>query len=334
LLHMSANTIDLTITLPITPSAHQQARAFAQEQPTTAKAQQVYLNTLAVLVVRDYLNLLDVPTDLEASDCWNPVGRLCADVADLVLPGWGRLECRPVHLGDLLCPVPPDAWSDRRGYLVVQIDQTSHQGTVLGFASSATSALPIQQLQPLDALLMALHAAPEASQAPVASSVSGTIPWVANAAVHLSQWFEQAFDASWQEVTAVLAPPQVGLAFRSSATRELPETPSGNATDEVRRAKLVDLGMQLGNSAIALMITLTPGVGNQVGIHLQVHPVGSKYLPPNLRLMIQDQAGETTQIQARSADNYIQLRFSGAIEELFSVTIALGEVSVTEQFVI
>ena len=39
-------------------------------------------------------------------------------------------------------------------------------------------------------------------------------------------------------------------------------------------------GMQLGNQSVALLIGLTPEAEQKVGIHVQLHPAGSKtYLP-------------------------------------------------------
>jgi hypothetical protein len=50
-----------------------------------------------------------------------------------------------------------------------------------------------------------------------------------------------------------------------------------------------------------------------------------------------DEAGVTCpelQVQARSDDNWIQLEFSGEPGERFSLKLALGDVSITEDFVI
>src|ERR687886_2996272 len=87
---------DLSILMPITQESLQFAQQFANEQPTPEKALQVYLNTLAVCTMNNYLRIMDIPTDLTASDSWNPVVRLAADVADLWVVGMGRLECRPI----------------------------------------------------------------------------------------------------------------------------------------------------------------------------------------------------------------------------------------------
>ncbi|HBE18182.1 MAG TPA: hypothetical protein DEA78_10140, partial [Cyanobacteria bacterium UBA11159] len=154
--------------MPITETAIKTAHKFADQQPTLDKKEQVYLNTLAVLAVRDYLQLMEIDTDLANSDSWHPVVRLCADIADLNLPGLGRLECRPVKvfnsdgkssLSELspcsnICSVPPEVWCDRIGYVVVQIDEEKREANLLGFAKNAGKGeLYFNQLESLDSLL-------------------------------------------------------------------------------------------------------------------------------------------------------------------------------------
>jgi hypothetical protein len=71
-------------------------------------------------------------------------------------------------------------------------------------------------------------------------------------------------------------------------------------------------------------------------ISVEVHPKsGQTYLPPNLQLMVLDNLGDAVmEAIARSANSYIQLHFSGVVRERFSVNVALGDVSVIENFVI
>ena len=57
-----------SIPMPITQEAQQIAIGFANEQPTQQKALQVYLNTLAVCSVNNYLRIMDIPTDLTAGE--------------------------------------------------------------------------------------------------------------------------------------------------------------------------------------------------------------------------------------------------------------------------
>src|SRR6478672_10226529 len=97
---------DYSLPLPITQTAYNTAQRFSLQQPNPQKAEQVHLNTLAVYAVNDYLQLMGIPTEVTAGDSWNPVMRLCTDVADLEVTGKGRLECRPVKISESTCHVP------------------------------------------------------------------------------------------------------------------------------------------------------------------------------------------------------------------------------------
>src|SRR5919202_532289 len=139
---------EFALPLPITQVARRTAQEFASQQPTPQKAEQVRLNTLAVYAVNDYLQMMGIPCDLSVGDSWNPITRLCADVADLEITGVGRLECRPLKLHEQTCYIPPEVWSDRIGYVIVQIDESSFEATVLGFTQTAsTEELSINQLR-------------------------------------------------------------------------------------------------------------------------------------------------------------------------------------------
>lgn len=143
-----------SLSLPITCSVRTLAQEFASFQPTPQKAEQVRLNTLAVCVVNDYLQMMGIPTDISKSDSWNSVVRLCADVADLVVIGVGRLECRPVKAFEQTYYIPPEVWEERIGYVVVQINESHREATVLGFAHMATAEQSlVTELQPLENLL-------------------------------------------------------------------------------------------------------------------------------------------------------------------------------------
>lgn len=322
---------ELALPLPITSAARRNAEAFANQQPTPEKAEQVRLNTLAVHVVNDYLELLGIPTDLSGSDSWQPVTRLCADVADLEIPGFGRLECRPVQKHRQSCYVPPEVWSDRIGYVVVQIDEVSLEATVLGFTQTAAiEELPFSQLQPIEDLIDYLSE-PQSPPATVSITASNTTK------VNLSQWLGNIFDTGWQAIETLLNPaePELGFAFRSRSAEGvmLEQEPSESS---IKRAKLIDLGMQLAGHSVALIVELTPQSHNRRHILLQVHPTSNQlYLPPLLQLTVLDEFGLVfLEAQARSADNYIQLQFNGLPGEQFSVQVALGDASIQEEFVI
>lgn len=325
---------DLSLSLPITQTALRTAQQFANEQPTPQKAEQVRLNTLAVCAVNDYLQMIGIATNLEASDSWNPVLRLCADVADLEVTGIGRLECRPHRSAQSSCYIPPEVWLDRVGYIAVEIDEISLEATVLGFTQTVTDEeLPIRRLQPIDDLIDVLNP---------------LIPAPVKTPVKLKQWLSHMFEQGWETIESLFVPMEPEFAFNF---RGLPDsimddhfrTAPDSVLDEpivsdevVSRAKLIDLGIQLAGYPVALVVKLQPESERKTHILLQVHPTGGqKYLPPLLQLTVLDEFGSVfLEAQARRADNYLQLQFSGLPEEPFSVKVALGDASVTEDFVI
>ncbi|MEH1999951.1 MAG: DUF1822 family protein [Nostoc sp.] len=311
---------DFTLRLPISQLARITAQQFANQQPNPEKAEQVRLNTLAVWVVNDYLEMMDIPTDLQASDSWNPVMRLCGNVADLEVPSLGRLECRPVHLDQQTCSIPPETWEERVGYLVVQFDESLQEARLLGFIPSvATETLPLKQLQPLEAFIDHLA---QLRQSPVTSLVD------------LSQWFVGIFEIGWETIESLWNVPELrpGYAFRSTETVAL------NALNRpesiIKRAKLIDLGIQIFNQPVMLIVEISPEKDQQTSIHLQLHATGNQiYLPPGVHLTVLDSSGTVfLDAQSRKSDNYIQLQFRGEPSEQFSVRVALDDTSITEYF--
>jgi len=326
----TSQTKDFSLSLPIIQAARRIAQEFAAGQPTPQKAEQVRLNTLAVYVVNDYLQMMGIATDLTASDSWNPVMRLCVDVADLEVTRVGRLECRPIRTDQQTCYIPPEVWSDRIGYVVVQLDEPLREATVLGFApTAAMEQLPISQLQPLEDLLDHLS---QLMQPAADAKTVGSYKTLVN----LSQWLQNVFETGWQTVEALWGTAEASLAFSFRRADSSRETDELHPEAGVRRAKLIDLGIQLAGNSVALIVELKPESSQKTGILLQVHPTGSQiHLPPLLQLIVLDETGGIfLEAQARSADNYIQLQFRGKPGEQFSVKVALGDVSITENFVI
>lgn len=316
----SPNNIEcFALPLPITQTARQTAQQFANQQQTPQKSEQVRLNTLAVCAVNDYLQMLDVPTDISAGDSWNPVVRLCADVADLEVLEIGRLECRPLKMQEQTCHIPPEVWLDRIGYVIVQIDESLRQVSVLGFTSTAAVSVPVSQLRPIEDLIGYLHQLQHAA---------------ASRMVNLSQWLEEIFETAWQPVEVLMNPASSNMAFGFRNNLDFRDTNASSIS--VRRARLIDLGIQLAGHPVALIVELRPESKQKTDILLQVHPTDNQtYLPPLLQLIVLDESGATfLKAQARNVDDFIQLEFSGTLGERFSVKVALGDDSITENFVL
>jgi Protein of unknown function (DUF1822) len=311
---------DFTLTLPITQKARTIAQKFANEQPNSQKAEQVRLNTLAVWVVNDYLEMMDIPTNLKASDSWNPIMRLCGNIADLEVPSVGRLECRPVQQHEQICSIPPETWEERVGYLVVQFDESLEEAKLLGFVPSvATETLHLTQLQPLEAFIDHLAQLQESTLTSL---------------VNLGQWFAGIFETGWQTVESLWNLPELrpAYAFRSveTAERDAPNRPESIT----KRAKLIDLGIQILNHPVMLIVEISPEKNEQTSIHLQLHATGSQiYLPPGIHLTVLDSSGAVfLDAQSRKSDNYIQWQFRGEPTEQFSVRVTLNDTSITEHF--
>ncbi|MBD2529777.1 DUF1822 family protein [Nostoc flagelliforme FACHB-838] len=311
---------DYALTLPISQTARTTAQQFAKQQPNPEKAEQVRLNTLAVWVVNDYLQMMNIPTDLQASDSWNPIMRLCGNVADLEVSSIGRLECRPVHCHQQIFSIPPETWEERVGYLAVQFDEFLQEAKLLGFIPSVTDEiLPLAQLQPLEAFIDHIW---QLRQSPVTSLVN------------LSQWFAGIFETGWQTIESLWNVPELRptYAFRSIETLELD---SLNQPESItKRAKLIDLGIQILNQPVMLIVEISPEKDQQTSIHLQLHATGNQiYLPSGVHLTVLDSSGAVfLDAQSRKSDNYIQLQFRGEPTEQFSVRVAFENTSITEHF--
>jgi hypothetical protein len=338
MVHTNPTPQDLSVPMPITQEALQIARQFANEQPTQQKALQVYLNTLAVCSVNNYLRIMDIPTNLTAGDSWNPVVRLVTDVADLWVTGLGRLECRPVPAtkldlktpqkpnnnswfqfisskptskeksAPLVCTIPPEVQFGRIGYVVVQIDLEQQEATLLGFSQTAAmDELLISQLQPLNDLLKHLESLIPLPVTPV----------------NLSQWLQGVFEIGWQSLESLLDTQKANYAFRR------------RVANSIRRAKLTKLGTPPTETSVALVVILTQQKTANFDISLQVLPVeGETYLPVGLKLAVLDESGETfLEISSGSADNLIQTQqFGGQTGEKFRVQISLDKDSITDDF--
>lgn len=143
-----------TFTSPISTAAMKLAEKLSNQQVTAEKSQQVYLNSLAVWFVKFYLECIGVETDIKESDSMKPAQIMLTDAADLVVKNLGKLECRPVLENAQLMYIPPEAQSERIGYLAVQINALLGKAKILGFLQQVnTDTLPINQLQPLEDLL-------------------------------------------------------------------------------------------------------------------------------------------------------------------------------------
>lgn len=312
---MSNLTAPLTFTVPLTRQARQIAEKFRRKQSNPAKAEQVYRNTLAVLAVNFYCECMGIETELEKSDSWNPLRQSLADIADLEMKNLGKLECRPVLASSEAVEIPAEVWHNRIGYVAVQLSESMREAKLAGFVETIEAEeLPLSEWRSLADFLERVRS--------LKQSQSVKEP------IKLSQWLHDIFEAGWETVESLLAPPQVEVAFGFRSLQQNKFRKAG-----VERGKVI--GLERAGEQVALFVGLQPGETPEMDIRVEVHPAGGQtYLPQDLHLMVLDETGEVVmQAQAKSTKN-IQLEFSGEPGERFSVKVALGDVSITEAFVI
>ncbi|MBE9212420.1 DUF1822 family protein [Plectonema cf. radiosum LEGE 06105] len=294
--------------VPLGKDAHRYAEKFAGEQDSLEKGKQVYLNTLAVYAVHNYLKWLNIETALHQSDSWNWSIRTFFDIADLMLPNVGRIECRPILPGENAVILPQEVTQERIGYVAVRLTKQLDFVEILGFVPAAiigqSEIIEVSRLHSLTVLI-------------------DTINQRKNL-VNLCQWLEGIFNQDWQSPELVLAGN-----FRNSATITRQNTDS--QTNSISRAKVINLGKQ-----IVSLMELTPTNSDFFDIRLRVYPAeNAVHLPQNLQLTILDESGNACmKTQAETANDWIQLEFSCQHEEKFSVEFKLGETTITEEFVV
>ena len=327
------NQPNLSLIVPLRREAHCLAKQFATQQATPHKGKQVYLNTLAVYAVNSYLKWLQIEADIHQGHSWLPNLRALFNVADLVLPGVGKLECRPILPGETACNLPLEVREDRIGYVAVQFGDRLDEVQLLGFIravdiSNASEQILIADFQPLDTLLDCIPSHVVSEPMFAASKMT----------VNLNLWLQNTFEAGWQTMEAMLNTKAANPAFRNRSLEQFPEIDVLDPSVGVSAGKLIDLGMQLAGYLVALTIKIAPSSEEELDVRLRVYPTGDqKCLPAGLELIVLDEAGVTSpelKARARSDDNLIQLEFSGELGERFSVILALGDVSITENFII
>ncbi|GAB4186850.1 MAG: hypothetical protein Fur006_26400 [Coleofasciculaceae cyanobacterium] len=311
-----------TFTVLLARPAHEMAETFCQHQSNLQKAEQVYLNTLAVYAVNYYLQCLGFETDWKTSDSWDAIAQTFLDVADLSVKNYGKLECRPVQPDTEVVYIPEEVWEERIGYIAVQLDELLQEATLLGFtAIVSTCEVALRELRSLDELPEYLSQFQ--SVQPVKESVN------------LSQWLHNIFEVGWETVEAIFAPPQTELAFNirslplvKASTPEIP-------INGIKRGKRLDVERQGESQQVAVVVGLTPTSLSGRDITVEVYPLGAQpYLPAQLQVMVLDEQGKSVlQAEAGSSES-IEFQFSGEPGEGFSVKLALGDFSITETFFI
>jgi hypothetical protein len=300
---MNSITDQLTFSVALSTEAHRIAQEYSQGISNPDKRQQVYLNTLAVYAVDNYLQCMGFETNWQGSYSCDFLVIQLMNVADLEVKNLGKLECRPVLPKAEVCEIPPEVWEDRIGYVAVQFNSDLKEAQILGFTPQVEAEVPLSQLQSLEDFLLYLSEL-EIAKSPQHEESSNL--------VKIGQWLDGFVDAGWQTIEHLLNPQQLGLAFKSAVS--------------MTRGQKIDLGMHLEQISVALVIKVAAGSEGEVNILTQVYPVRNHVLPQGVKLNITDELGENIlEVISRDEDNWIQLEFSAELGEKFQIMVAYGE---------
>jgi hypothetical protein len=149
---------------------------------------------------------------------------------------------------------------------------------------------------------------------------------------NLNQWLQNIFVRGWQSLNSILDSNSESLTF-NFRHREL----AVSSEVSIAGIKLIDLGIELSNQTLGLLVGLTPETDTEVAIRVQLHPAGGKiYLPENTKLALLSATGITLQeFASRTQDNFIQLkRFTCERGKSFQIQVTFQEFSLTEAFTI
>lgn len=344
----SANSSDIRLFLPeviwLEPEDFHQAKGYSQLVMNEAQQWQTYINALAILGYEKWLStrVLDKPirrdTNVMETGCHIKVGefKICPIATE--------------HILDEIITIPTDSIDQpelaAHFYVVLEVLEEEEQIIIKGFIRydqliNYRSQFNLQILEDayyqvslslfdveLNHLLFYQNfSEPSAIALPVASTESTTVSpqtYLHNTKTKLSQWLEEVFEEGWQTIDTLINP-EANLALSTRIAHKGP-----------KKAKLIDLGVQLGHQTVALLVNITEETEDKLGVLIQLHPTGGeRYLPPYLNLTLLSKAGKTLQqVTSRCQDNYIQLKhFKGESGKCFSVEVSLGEdLKVKEDF--
>lgn len=338
---LNINSQDLP-KISLTLSMWKKAKDFADRQINYQKAEQVYLNTLAVLSVNQYLERAGIKTDLSSSNGYNLTMQTMLDNAELTLPEYGVIDCRPLHHSDQFLSIPEEAQTANYiTHLAVAISPDFGSATLLGFTPQVAMAqIPLTELKPIAKFLKFLESYKSAITEPSQVSNSFKEP--------LTSWFTATSNGGWLNLTNqiiqelnlnLLGTSKRSLVFRNSVANSTMTTSAEskqNLLEGISKIKLWELSQQDQHHKIAIIVNVLPTINDEVDISIQIFPIENHlYLPVGITIQILDEHNKTIlQVETTYENDKIEFCLSGEPQEIFTVQVICADQVQTERFVI
>ncbi len=309
--------------------AHATAAKFAAEQRSISKGRSVYLNTLAVCAVRQYLSVTcQLDLDLNCGDSWQIGLQSIMNVADLVIPNVGKIECLPV-LPTATAITIPAALDDRIGYVIVQFSEQLTSVELLGFIDSAQLRLHQQSAGAAIAL-----------NSVEIQSIDRLLDLIYDNQVHnLQEFLAGILGTGWEPIIQQSSA-QIDATEREFALRNPLNLANNTNYDSIRdftASKMINLRANIATIPLLMMIGLSVEPDDsRVKVRIRIHAAGGvPMLPPHLKLTLQAENGQfLSEIQYPEAMNFIQIQsFKLHPGTQFKIRVTLDNSSFTESFI-
>jgi hypothetical protein len=321
--------------------AHTDAEKLASGHTIPAKRNQIYLNTLAVHAVREYLEAIGIKTDLQQGDRDNPCMQALFNLAVLDLPNYGKLECCPILPGETAIDLALKPISDNLiGYIAVEFDgdldavEQLNQGKLLGFFPATQRLATIvtwdseqilrSELKPLDTLFdCLLDYVPHGK--PIHEKVTD-----------LMEWLKDVFDVIWQPIESFweLQSSKPELFGTDALTFE----PASNGCCEksavYSRGKLINLNGDRGQVVLSISLSAADDAAYAIVAKVQPTETGS-VLPANLEIAFI--MNEEILLKSKLQKPKESLQIEPDLVERgdhFDIQVAIDDFKVTESFVL
>ncbi len=388
-------TITKSMLIPLTKANGDLAQKFANQYSNyPQKADQLFNNILAVCAVKNYLEILDISTDISKSYCFNPVMQLVENVADLYITDIGHLECRPVKSHQNICHIPAETWSDRIGYVAVEISADHKQAKLLGFIDQVTEEeILISRLEPISNLLANITAIEisKYEQNIEVYAINAVAEPLAIVSQKIKDWVKKSLDLGWQTFDEFFGNYQLEYAgnFRGSrrenesiqtmidliknaqddalrlhavgvlgaiaqgnqmAIDTLSEIIDTTDDDELlwqcasslakidphnskavhRQVKVINLGVDLNQQELTLIISLLPYNNEQIRVILELKPKNTQeVLPPNLKLILLSETNEI--LNETEEDDLMEMRLLVPLGTNLKVKISWNDQQILQE---
>jgi hypothetical protein len=341
--------------IPISPTIEQQAQQLAKACPSTRQPQ-IYQNALAILAVNHYLQCLGISTNVLSTEFQIPFKRSFMDVADIILPNLGTIECCPVQPKSSIVRVPAESWQNRLLYIVVELDLEAHQATLLGFLDR----LNISQMEQANSELISLSALHDLDELP--DYLDAAQPFLIN----LQQWCSDTyagFQSGWHSIKELLSPPQLtpinayrnqDNALLEQRIREFLEPNplksawSNGEEKAISGYKLITLPSTQADEitgqsspmaqeeSFVLILRALPQLEGEFELSLEALPgINQEYLPVNLKIALLDQnCIELLAARTQNQNRHLQLDFIGSIGDNVIVQISIDGFSIEGKIVL